>query len=46
MLKNFFWLNIEIVTDDSATEEKSWKMGFRENLLNQPNQSSRNYQKS
>ena len=43
--RNFFWLNIEIVTDDSATEEKSWKMGFRENLLNQPNQSSRNYQK-
>ena len=26
-------------------KKKSWKMGFRENLLNQPNQSSRNYQK-
>ena len=27
-------------------KKKSWKMGFRENLFNQPNQSSRNYQKS
>ena len=26
-------------------KKKSWKMGFRENLFNQPNQSSRNNQK-